>query len=563
MRARDEGWLGEPRDDVFVVDDDNLVLCMMTEALDGAGYHTTTFRDPRAALRALDRGHPTVIVSDYVMPEMDGVSFLAQARERVPEASRVLCTSASDFDVALAAVNSGNVFRIVRKPWRPEELLETVADAARSAAARGEEERRTGELSDRNTRLLAVKTELERTVQDRTEGLLAGLVAALDCRDSDTQWHSRRVSRYARRLAEQLGIREPELTLVEQAALLHDVGKIGVRDAVLRKRGPLDAAERDEMRRHVVLGWSMLHAVEYLRPAAELVLQHHERWDGDGYPANLRGEDIALGARVFHVADALDAITSDRPYRKARPLAAAVEEILGLGGSHFDPRVVEAFRAVDPREWERIRHQIETVAILSSEAVFDHSVSASPVMMVSASPAAEQRQWSKKRLGEILVELGVIDGEQLEAALEYQRRHRCKIGVALRDLQFASEEQILTTLARKLGYDRIHLDSLQVTPTVAEAIRLVPEGLARAKGVAPVACDRATLTVALLDPANLTLADELAFRSGRRVRVLVASEGEVARAVARLYSRHGRPLDVEGAPTRSARPQLEPLAGAI
>lgn len=538
MPTQTAQWLTGPHDDVFVVDDDNLSLRMMTDALENAGYNAVTFGDPRAALGALDDGHPAVIVSDYVMPSMDGVSFLAQSRQRLPDATRVLCTAANEFDVALAAINSGNVYQIVRKPWRADEFLQTVAGAARCSFER----RQAQELTERHSELLVVKGQLENTVHDRTESLLSGLVAALDCRDSDTQWHSRRVARYARRLAEQFGVREPELTVIEQGALLHDVGKIGVRDEVLRKPGALTQAEREEMSKHAVLGWSLLHAVEYLRPASTLVLQHHEKWDGSGYPAKLRGEDIALGARIFHVVDALDAITSDRPYRKAQPWSVAIDEILRLAGSHFDPRAVAAFRAVDPREWDGIRCQIETVAILSAEHVFDHSVSASPVSRVSASPAAEQRQWAKKRLGEILIELGVITAQQLESALERQRWRRCKLGVALRELQLASEDQILTTLARKLGYDRIYLDSLQLTPTVAEAIRLVPEPIARTNGVVPVACDNKTLTVALLDPANLSLADDLAFRSGRRVRVLVASEDEVARAIGRLYSRQV-PLD--------------------
>ncbi len=558
MHTANAEWLSGPRDDVVVVDDDRLAIRMMTDALESAGYNAVTFEDPRTALRALETQQPTVIVSDYVMPSMDGVSFLAQSRQRVPDATRVLCTAANQFDVALAAINSASVYQIVRKPWRPDDFLKTVAGAAQCSA----ENREAHKLTEQHSQLLIVKGQLENTVQDRTESLLGGLVAALDCRDSDTQWHSRRVARYARRLGEQLGVREPDLTVIEQGALLHDVGKIGVRDEVLRKPGALTPAERDEMSKHAVLGWSLLHSVEYLRPASKLVLQHHEKWDGGGYPAKLRGEDIALGARIFHIVDALDAITSDRPYRKAQPLSAAMDEIIRLAGSHFDPRAVAAFRGIDPREWECIRRQIETVAILSAEPVFDYSVSASPVSMISASPTAEQRQWAKKRLGEILIELGVISAQQLDSALERQRWRRCKLGVALRELHFASEDQILTTLARKLGCDRIYLDSLQLTPTVAEAIRLVPESIARTQGVVPVACDQKTLTVALLDPANLTLADELAFRSGRRVRVLVAGEDEVARAITRLYSRR-IPFQATHDRFGDVGMQIGPIAAAV
>src|SRR6266508_3769480 len=249
---------------------------------------------------------------------MDGVTFLKHARVRFPAAVRILCTAAEDFRVALQAVNSGEVFRIIAKPWHQQELL-------------------------------------------------AGLIAALDYRDAETQWHSRRVSLYARRLAQQLGIAEPELTVIEHGALLHDIGKIGVRDRVLLKPGPLTTDEWTEMKRHPELGWALLQRVDYLRPASAIVLQHQEKWDGTGYPARLKAEEIVVGARIFHVVDTLDAITSDRPYRKSRPFDDAREEIVRCAGTQFDPRIVEAFVSVPGEEWERIRLDVETVAVLSAD----------------------------------------------------------------------------------------------------------------------------------------------------------------------------------------------------
>ena len=557
------GASGAPRTDVLLVDDDRLVLEMMSDALGHAGYPATTFRDPQAALRALQTERPAVIVSDYMMPSMDGVSFLTMARERMPEATRVLCTASNDFDVALGAVNSGAVYRIVRKPWREKELIDTVADAADRAALRADDERAASELNHRNGRLLELNGRLEKIALDRTENLLDGLVAALDCRDSMTQWHSRRVSRYALRLAAQLGVADTELAVIEQGALLHDIGKIGVRDEVLRKRGALTAQEWDEMRKHAALGYSLLQRMQYLRPAATIVLQHHERWDGSGYPARLAGEDIAVGARVFHVVDALDAITSDRPYRKARPLAAARDEIERLAGTHFDPRMVEAFLDIDGAEWEQIRVDVEMAAIVSDEPAARGSAPGVPVLDLGERPAATRPQWARKRLGELLLDLGLIDRQQLASALDYQRWHGCKLGVALIEMGFASEDEILTTVALKLGYDRVRLDSLQRTPAVEAALRLVPTDIANQKGVVPVACDRSTLTVALRDPTDLTLVDELAFRSGRRVRVLVAGEAEVRRAVARLYSRHGGALDLDVGRVRNDETRLGPLADAI
>src|SRR6266545_2413919 len=208
---------------------------------------------------------------------------------------------------------------------------------------------------------------LEEIVRQRTQALLEGLIAALDYRDAETQWHSRRVSLYARRLAQQLGIREPALTVIEHGALLHDIGKIGVRDRVLLKPGPLTTDEWTEMKRHPELGWALLQRVDYLRPASAIVLQHQEKWDGTGYPAGLKTEEIVVGARIFHVVDTLDAITSDRPYRKSRPFDQAREEIVRCAGTQFDPRIVEAFVSVPGEEWERIRLDVETVAVLSAD----------------------------------------------------------------------------------------------------------------------------------------------------------------------------------------------------
>src|SRR5207249_8329693 len=198
-------------------------------------------------------------------------------------------------------------------------------------------QKQNGELADLNRGL-------EKLVQERTTNLLDGMVAVLDYRDTETQWHSRRVSRFTRRIAEQLGIRDAhELRTIEMGSLLHDIGKIGVRDAVLLKPGPLDQDEWVEMREHPRLGWALLQRIEFLRDASVIVLQHQERFDGKGYPAGLAGEQIVLGARLFAVADTYDAITSDRPYRKAQSHDAAIAEMKRVAGSQLDPDGVNAF----------------------------------------------------------------------------------------------------------------------------------------------------------------------------------------------------------------------------
>jgi response regulator RpfG family c-di-GMP phosphodiesterase len=352
---------------VLILDDDELILRALARVLDAAGFSTQCFASAPEALAAIERDPPVVIISDYMMPEMDGITFLKQARTRAPGAVRILCTAAEDFSVALQAVNSGEVYRIISKPWHQQELLATVTQAAEAARLRCENERLTAEVQRQNGQLREINLKLEEMVRHRTQALLEGLIAALDYRDAETQWHSRRVSLYARRLAQQIGIREPELTVIEHGALLHDIGKIGVRDRVLLKPGPLSADEWTEMKRHPELGWALLQRVDYLRPASSIVLQHQERWDGTGYPAGLRGEAIVVGARIFNIVDTLDAITSDRPYRRARQLSDARAEVIRCRGTQFDPAIVDAFLSVPPEEWERIRLDVETVAVLAAD----------------------------------------------------------------------------------------------------------------------------------------------------------------------------------------------------
>ncbi|HWI65886.1 MAG TPA: HD domain-containing phosphohydrolase [Symbiobacteriaceae bacterium] len=194
-------------------------------------------------------------------------------------------------------------------------------------------------------------------VESAYMGTLEALIKALEMRDHETEGHSRRVVQYSLSLAQKLGVPEEELVPIMRGALLHDIGKIGIPDSILRKQGPLNDEEWVVMRQHPRIGYEMLKGIDFLKEAVPIILHHHERWDGTGYPFGLMGEVIPLGARIFAVADAYDAMTSDRPYRKGRPHEAALKEIAAGSGRQFDSRVVEALHALPTEELARIRER--------------------------------------------------------------------------------------------------------------------------------------------------------------------------------------------------------------
>lgn len=214
-------------------------------------------------------------------------------------------------------------------------------------------EKNVSELKRVNAELVVANEEVSKTLSELRatyDATITALSAALDSRDSETEGHSQRVAGYAAAIGRQMGLSELKMKDLISGALLHDVGKIGVPDAILRKPGPLADKEWLVMRTHPQLGYKMLSHIEFLKGALPVVLHHHERYDGGGYPTGLRGKDIPLGARIFAVADTYDAMTSDRPYRNACCHEEAVEELLRCSGVQFDPEVVEAFQRIAPDE---------------------------------------------------------------------------------------------------------------------------------------------------------------------------------------------------------------------
>jgi HD-GYP domain-containing protein (c-di-GMP phosphodiesterase class II) len=206
-----------------------------------------------------------------------------------------------------------------------------------------------------NQQLQAALKRVELTYDETLEAL--GI--ALDLRDNETAGHSRRVIGYCREIASVMGCNQEEWKQIERGSYIHDIGKIGIPDSILLKPGPLTPEERKVMNTHAQIGYDIVCRIAFLTHAAEIVLTHQERFDGSGYPQGLAGENIPLGSRIFAVADTLDAMTSNRPYRRALPFSEARSELIRGSGIQFDPDVVKAFLSIAPDVWLRIRSQVD------------------------------------------------------------------------------------------------------------------------------------------------------------------------------------------------------------
>jgi ribonuclease P protein subunit RPR2 len=342
---------------ILVVDDDPALRELLRTTFELVETSVEEAANVREARRLVARRRPHVVVLDVGLPDVDGLTFARELRssENGDGVGIVLLTGTDLPDSV--GLDAGAV-AVVRKPFSPLELLAAVERAAGSAGsgamlAGAYDAKRTDQLllyADDVRRLLDVERRHRRHIERSYRETLGALAAALEFRDSSTGAHSTRVQRYAWELT---GVVAPELLAdpsVEFGYLLHDIGKIGIPDSILQKPGPLTAHERAIMESHTTRGAAILAGVGLLEGnGIAVVRHHHERWDGNGYPDGLADEEIPLPARIFAVADALDAITNDRPYRRAGTWSEAVAELERGAGGQFDPDVVHAFATCEAR----------------------------------------------------------------------------------------------------------------------------------------------------------------------------------------------------------------------
>ena len=349
---------------ILIIDDEEPIRRLLSTCLSN-DYSCTVASSAEEATELLGATNFSLVITDIMMPGASGLELCQLIQKACPDTVVLVVSGMTDIQFAIEAMRQG-AFDYITKPFDLGQVLLSVERALRFqalvAAKRHYEQSleetvrtRTGELRSLNERLNGMLEALYTNYR----ATLRALAGALEARDVETSGHSDRVVAYSLRIGKEMGLSHTDLISLEQGALLHDIGKIGVPDSILLKRGPLSDTEWAHMREHINHGMRIIDGIDFLSGARPVVGQHHEKYDGSGYPFKLRGDEIHVNARIFAVADALDAITSDRPYRPARPYAAARAEIIAHSGTHFDPNVVKAFLRVSETEWAEIRGHAE------------------------------------------------------------------------------------------------------------------------------------------------------------------------------------------------------------
>ncbi len=365
---------------ILCVDDEPMIREILREALEQEGHRVSEAENGRVALEKVHAGGYDLIVTDVKMPVMDGFTLMKNLGDLTDQIPVVVITSFGDIDVAVDAIRLGAYDYIV-KPFNISQVTISVQRALErrqllleniqyKKSLEHKVVEKTIDLIRKNKKLEQQAKLLEgllRDLRESYEATLDAMVSAIESRDCETKHHCRRVQVYAVMLAQRLGVSPEQLVDISYGSLLHDVGKIGVPDSILLKPGKLTDAEWEVMRRHTVIGHQMISRIKFLRGAADIVLHHHERWDGGGYPQGVSGEEIPLGARIFSIIDTFDAMTSKRPYKEALPHATARAEILRCAGTQFDPHVVQEFLRITDDELTEARARIESEEMASAE----------------------------------------------------------------------------------------------------------------------------------------------------------------------------------------------------
>lgn len=338
---------------VLVVDDDDEIRNAMVEFLSQEGYDVYSAKNGIEGLRKILEIEPDVVLIDYLMPEMDGISLCKAIKNNseTVDIGVILITGLDDLEVRIKGLEAG-ADDFLSKPFLIPELKARIRSLSKIKKYRdflkSYQETLEIEVEKKTSALLKAHSELQKAYEEIKElslEIIYRLAKAAEYKDEYTGFHIQRVSAYCVKIGESLNLSKEQLNLLKYGAPLHDIGKLGIPEKILVKPTILNDFERKIIEKHTIIGAKILEGskIKYLQVAEKIALFHHEKWDGTGYPYRLKGKNIPLFARITAIADVFDALTTDRPYRKAFPVKEALELIKKLSGSHFDPELVEVF----------------------------------------------------------------------------------------------------------------------------------------------------------------------------------------------------------------------------
>ncbi len=340
---------------LLIVDDEPEVRAVLRDLLSGP-YECGEAASAEEALAQLRECDYQLVISDITMSGMSGLEMIPHVKVASPDTVIVMISGMQTIESAINALRLG-AFDYLMKPFDLRQAEAAVERALHHHELIVAKRRYENHLEELVTQRTAELDEALGSLENAYRSTLQALTAALETRDAETHGHSERVVTFSLRLGREYGLSSAEMKALEFGSLLHDIGKIGVPDAILRKPAKLTDEEWERMREHPLHGQQILRGIKFLDGAARVVAQHHEKWDGSGYPLGLKAEEIDVCARIFSVADAFDAITSDRVYRKGRDYEVALAELDEWAGRQFDPKIVEAFHRVPPEDWEELRRR--------------------------------------------------------------------------------------------------------------------------------------------------------------------------------------------------------------
>lgn len=318
---------------ILIIDDELETCELLKYILEEEGYSVSFAVSGHEAINLVKLHTPDLIICDIIMEGLDGIKILNGIKSIKPEIPVIMTSAYGTQDKVVEALESG-ACDFVAKPFKPRNIVETVSKALKISKASAEEKKKLlkGELSP-----------MRRILRDSYMSILKSFAVILESKDPYIREHSMRVTKYAVMLAKEIGLNPDEVEVIENTAQFHDIGKVGISDIILQKPGELSAEEWEHMKRHPQIGYDIVEPLKVLHIALPGIRHHHERYDGHGYPDRLKGEEIPLFGRILAIADAYEALTSTRPYRKARSPHESVAELKNCTGTQFDPKLVELF----------------------------------------------------------------------------------------------------------------------------------------------------------------------------------------------------------------------------